>query len=423
MKIKRRHPWNRQKSSERKLQIEDLGWHGDGVVDFSGKKIYVPYALAGEKIRALVTGTHAELLEILHASPHRVKPQCKYFGTCGGCAVQHLELKTYRHWKRQVIVRALLNRQIDVRVEDLIDGHGSGRRRVTLHVYELNGQVRVGFMQARSHSLVDIKICPILAPELARATLIARDVAGHLLNSAKALNIQLTVSETGLDCNIIGARNLDLNARMGLSDCANDHDLARLSVGSDIILERRAPILIFGKSKVVLPPIGFLQATFAGEEIISKIVLDGVSGANRIADLYCGIGPFSLRMAARSSVNSFDSDVDSIAALKTAAHNLQGQKPVTTEVRDLSKNPLHKSELDSFDAVVFNPPRAGAEAQAREIASSKVPCVISISCNAVTFARDSSILIDGGFQLKRVTPIDQFLYAGHVEMVGVFGRI
>jgi 23S rRNA (uracil1939-C5)-methyltransferase len=423
MKRKYRKKLSARKHSEINIQIEELGWHGDGIANSSGRRIYVPYTLAGESVRVLLTDSQAKLLEILHASPERVEPQCTYYGTCGGCAAQHLNFEAYYKWKRQVVVRALLNRQIEVPVEDLIDCHGSGRRRVALHVHKVDGKVRVGFMQARSHKLVDVKSCPVLAPELVKATDIARDVVGQLSNTAQALNIQLTVSETGLDCTISGAGKLDLSARVGLSDCASYHDLARLSVDDEMILERRAPILTFGAGKVVLPPRSFLQATTAGEEILSKIVLDGVSGANRTADLYCGIGPFSLRMAAHSSVLSFDSDATSIAALETAAHKVQGQKPVRAEVRDLTGNPLHASELDSFDAVVFDPPRAGAEMQAREIASSKVCRVIAVSCNAATFARDSSILIDGGYQLKKVTPVDQFRFAGHVEIVGVFERI
>ena len=423
MKRKQRKKWNKGKHAEINIQIEELGWHGDGIANSNGKRVYVPLTLAGESIRAMVTGSQAKLIEILDASPERVDAQCMYYGMCGGCAVQHLNFEAYYKWKRQIVVRALLNRKIKVPVEGLIDCHGSGRRRVSLHVHKIGGQVRVGFMQARSHKLVDVKNCPILAPELEKATDIARDVAGYLLNSVQALNIQLTVSETGLDCTIIGAGKLDLGARMGLSDCANYHDLARLSVGDDMILERRAPILTFGAGKVVLPPRSFLQATYAGEEILSNIVLDGVSGANRIADLYCGLGPFSLRMAAHSSVSSFDNDAMSIAALKTAAHNVQGQKPVTAHVRDLNENPLHKSELDSFDAVVFDPPRAGAELQARDIASSQVYRVIAVSCNAATFARDASILINGGYRLDRVVPVDQFRFAGHVEIVGKFERI
>ena len=408
---------------ESSLLINELGWHGDGIANFHGKRIYVPFALAGERVSAFVTGSRARLHKILRASSDRVEPQCKYHGKCGGCAVQHLNFRMYSKWKRQVIVNALTNRQIEAPVEHLIDGHGNGRRRVALHVHRVNGQSRVGFMQARSHNLVKIRRCPILAPELVKATDIALDISGHLLDSVKALNIQLTVSETGLNCNVIGAGKLNLSARTGLSDCAIDYDLARLSVDDDVISERRAPILTFGAGKVVLPPRSFLQATFAGEEILSNIVLEGVNGLNRIADLYCGLGPFSMRMAAHSSVSSFDNDEMSISALRKAANKLQGHKPVMANVRDLSENPLHKSELDNFDAVVFDPPRAGAKSQVKELAVSRVSRVIAVSCNVVTFARDASILIDGGYRLNKVVPVDQFRFTGHVEMVGIFERI
>ena len=405
------------------LQINELGWHGDGIANLYGKRIYVPFALAGERVSAYVTGSRAKVYEILHSSPDRVEPQCKYHGKCGGCALQHLNTQMYFQWKRQVIVNALLNRNIEAPVEHVVDAHGTGRRRVSIHVHKVNGQSVVGFMQARSHNLVKIESCPVLAPELVKATVIARCLADCLLKNNKALNIQLTVSETGLDCNIIGAKKLNHSTRSSLSDCAINYDLARLSIGDEVISERRTPILTFGAGKVVLPPRSFLQATLAGEKILSNIVLEEVKGSSNIADLYCGLGPFSMRMAAFSPISSFDNDETSISALRKAVYNVQGQKPVIANVRDLSENPLHKSELNTFESVVFDPPRAGAESQARELATSSVSRIIAVSCNAATFARDASILIDGGYQLKKVVPVDQFRFAGHVEIVGIFNRL
>ncbi len=422
MNSKQKERIHKIRHQENCLQIDELGWHGDGIANLEGKRIYVPFTLAGESVTARVMGSRARLLEVLSASPNRIDPLCKYYGKCGGCVAQHLKFEMYCQWKRQVIVNALSNRQIKAPVKHLIDGHGSGRRRVLLHVVRDNGQFRVGFMQARSHNLVEINSCPILVPELVKATEIARDIARCLLDTDRTLNIQLTLCDTGLDCHVVGKRELDLHTRINLSDCANSYDLARLSVGNDVILERRAPILTFGPGKVLLPLRSFLQATFAGEEILSNIVLDWVSGSKQIADLYCGLGPFSLRMAAYSSVTSFDNDALSILALRTAAKKIQGQKPVMANIRDLKENPLQKSELDNFDAVVFDPPRSGSISQARELATSEVPRVVAISCNAATFARDSSILIDGGYRLEKVVPVDQFRFASHVEIVGVFER-
>jgi 23S rRNA (uracil1939-C5)-methyltransferase len=209
---------------------------------------------------------------------------------------------------------------------------------------------------------------------------------------------------------------------MDLSNCANTHDLARLSLNGELLLERRAPILTFGLAKVVLPPGGFLQATKTGEETLADLVLEAVGKANKVADLYCGVGPFALRLAKTSSVVAIDNDSASIAALKNAADHTTGQKPVVTGIRDLAKNPLCEDELKDFDAVVFDPPRAGAGAQVLEIVEAKVQTVIAVSCNPATFAHDAFILTRGGYVLEKVIPIDQFRYAANVELIGVFKR-
>ena len=412
----------KEKSVELVVKISEQGWHGDGIADVDGKRVFVPFTLAGETVRAIVTGTRAKVIEIIEPSSRRVDPPCSHFSHCGGCAVQHLADEPYASWKRHVIEKALANRFIEAPVETLVDAHGAGRRRVTFHARFSDNGVQVGFMQANSHKLVDLERCPILDPELEAATTIARDLVRPLSANLNLLDIQLTVTESGLDCDIRGAGGLDLEARMALSDCANSHDLARITVSGDMVLERRPPVLTFGSAKVTLPPAGFLQATKAGEDVLAKLVLDAAGEANKVADLYCGIGPFTLRLAQRSQVVSFDSDDVAIGALSNAANHTQGLKPVIAHVRDLSHNPLHQSELMGFDAVVFDPPRAGAEAQAMEIAESRVKTVIAVSCNPASFANDSSLLIGGGYKLEKVIPVDQFRYAGHVEMVGVFRR-
>ena len=410
------------KATEHVLSISELGWHGDGVAGLDGKKVYVPFTLADETVRAAVSGSRATLLDIIEASPERVKPMCPHFSRCGGCAVQHLATASYQDWKRQIIETALANRHVEASVAPLIDAHGAGRRRVTLHVRLEDGQVLAGYMQAGSHKLVDLDQCPILAPELSGATIIARDLARALGKNLKPLDIQLTATETGLDCAMRGRIDLDLDARMDLSDCANAHDLARLTLDGELVLERHAPILTLGTAKLALPPGGFLQATKMGEETLAGLVLDAIGKATKVADLYCGVGPFALRLARVSSVVAIDSDSAAIAALKHAADHTPGQKPVVTEVRDLARNPLYKDELNSFDAVVFDPPRAGAEAQVLEIVEAKVQTVVAVSCNPATFAHDASILTEGGYVLEKVIPVDQFRYAGHVELVGVFKR-
>ncbi len=419
-------PWNRRRKKskpvEHILKITELGWHGDGIAEVDGKKIFVPFTLAGETVRAMVSGSRAKAVEIVAPSPEREEAPCPHFARCGGCAVQHFATKSYAEWKRHIIERALANRSIEAKVEPVIDAHGEGRRRVTLHTRVGPKGAQVGFMQTHSHKLVDIDQCPILVPGLDNATVLARDIAGVLAKNSKPLDVQLTLTETGVDCDIRGCGDLDMEAQSNLADCAISHDMARITIDGDVVMVRRPPVLTFGLAKVTLPPAGFLQATKMGEDVLARLVEEALDDVKTIADLYCGIGPFALRLAPRAQVLAFDSDEAAIDALTDAAHHTQGQKPVSAKIRDLIHNPLHADEMKNFDAVIFDPPRAGAESQAFEIAGSKVKTIVAVSCNPATFARDASILIDGGYRLEKVTPVDQFRYAGHVELVGIFRR-
>ena len=422
MTRRKKHHKAKAKPTEHVVRINELGWHGDGIGDVDGKRVFVPFTLAGEKVRTRVRGNRGELLEVLEPSPQRVEPACPQFTHCGGCAVQHLGKEYYDQWKRNVVEVALGNRDISVPVDPLREAHGEGRRRVTLHARFGSKSIQAGFMQAHSHKLVNLHECPKLSPGLTSAFDLARALAKPFAGKPKPLDIQITETESGLDCDIRGAEELDLNARMDLSDIASTFDLARVTVDQDMVLERRPPVLTFGSAKVTLPPAGFLQATKAGEAALSQLVEDAVGGDKRVADLYSGIGPFTLRLAAVCSVSAYDNDEAAIGALKNAAHHTQMIKPVTAEVRDLIHNPLHAEELNGFDAVIFDPPRAGAESQAQEIADSRIPLAVAVSCNPATFAHDAALLVQGGFTLERVTPVDQFRYAGHVELVGVFRR-
>lgn len=421
---KRRPRRRPQKPVEAVLTVSGLGRRGDGLAEAGGKRVFVPFALAGETVRARISGDRAEVMELLEASGERAEPECRHFGRCGGCAVQHMTRPAYLEWKRGSVETALENRDVRVPVLPPIDAHGEGRRRVTLHVRRENGHILAGFMQTRRHRLIDLDRCPLLAPELESAPAIARDLFQALAVETGAFDVRLTATETGLDCDIRGGggAELGLDARMALAECAERHDLARVSVAGDLVLERRPPQLTFGTARVTPPPGCFLQATAAGEAVLAGLVLDAAEGASRVADLYCGLGPFSLRLAAVCRVDAYDGDEAAIAALDRALRHARGLKPVAAEVRDLARNPLHESELNGFDAVVVDPPRTGAEAQTVELSRSRVKTVIAVSCNPATFARDAAILTQGGYRLEKVAPVDQFRYAGHVELVGVFVR-
>jgi 23S rRNA (uracil1939-C5)-methyltransferase len=408
------------------LAIDHVGHRGDGVAIENGQAIYVPYALAGETVEVAAVPGHPDrrrLLQVERASPKRIAPFCPHFGICGGCAIQHWDNESYRAWKRDLVVEALAQAKVAAEVAPLIDAHGLGRRRITLHARMGTHEVlKVGFAAASSHDIIPVDRCPILDPGLSGALDAAWAIAEPLISMGKPLDIQVTSTLNGLDVDVRGSGALPSTMIAALSRLAEQHRLARLTRHGELVLMRAPPAVTIGTAQVILPPGSFLQATVAGEETLARLVSDHCQRAKHIADLFCGVGPFALRLAAKSRVAAFDSDAGAIASLQKAATSTAGLKPVKAEPRDLFRRPLLPQELRDFDAVVFDPPRQGAQAQATQLAASKVPTVIAVSCNAATFARDAKILIDGGYRIEGVTPVDQFRHTPHVELVAKFRR-
>jgi 23S rRNA (uracil1939-C5)-methyltransferase len=400
--------------------IVALDGRGDGATE---RRVAVPGALPGERVRIRAGDKRAELLEILNESPDRTEPFCPWFGACGGCATQHMSDRLYRGWKRSLVVDALTRARVEAAVGPLIDAHGAGRRRATFHARFPHGAPdEVGFMRARSHAIVAIDACPLFSPAMAGAVTAARALAADLRGLAKPLDIGVTATLAGLDVDLRGPGPLALAETQKLICTAEALDLARVSNHGAVVVERRRPHVAFGAALAALPPAGFLQATDDGEKEIAAIAEQGLKGADRVADLFCGAGAFALRLARSHEVFAADSDAAAVRALAQAAAGASGLRPVRVETRDLFRRPLGADELSAFDGALFDPPRAGAEAQARQLAASALPLVVAVSCNAATFARDARILIDGGFRLESVAPIDQFRYSAHVEIAAVFRR-
>jgi 23S rRNA (uracil1939-C5)-methyltransferase len=406
-----------------RLTIARIGHRGDGVADTPGGAVYVPYTLPGETVTVEVAAQpdRRQLLHIETASPDRVTPVSPYFGTCGGCALQHWALPKQQEWKRQRVIEALAAAGIEITVNPIIDAHGKGRRRIVLHARRQGGTLKVGFAAARSHDIVPIEHCPILAPSMAGSIAAARAIT-EAIDGTKPLDIQVTASDSGLDIDVRGSGALNSAATAALAKVAETHRLARITRHGETVAQRAQPILTINGTKVALPPGVFLQATTEAEAILSSLVLEYAGKAKNIADLFCGIGPFALRLAKKTRVTSVDSDRAAVNALKIAVSKAQGLKPVTAEARDLFRRPLVPIELNKFDAIVFDPPRQGAQAQAGELAASKVPNVIAVSCDVDSFARDAKILVDGGYVIDAVTPVDQFRYSAHVEIVARFRK-
>ena len=413
--------------SYQNLTIERLGQRGEGIAEGRDGPVFVPYALPGDEIIADVDGERGSLTEVTRPSPQRISPFCQYYSVCGGCAVQALADEPYRAWKRGLLVSALEHARIAGNVAPLVDAHGEGRRRATFHARVLRdglnrASVVSGFMRSRAHDIVDIEECPVLAPAMKDAPDVARAIAQTLSFLDKPLDITITATLEGLDVDFRGTGKLDENPQQKLVALAGKLDLARLSNHGDVVIERRIPRLSMGRTFLSPPPGMFLQATQAGEEALTRLVCAAAGKSKRIADLFAGVGTFTLRLAEQGNVHAVEYDAPALLALEKAAHNATGLKSITTEVRDLFRRPLAADDLTPFDAIVFDPPRAGAEAQARALAESKMPLVIAVSCNVQTFARDARILINGGYEMGLVTPVDQFRHSAHVEMVAAFTK-
>ncbi len=408
-----------------RLVIDRLGHRGDGVVDREPEPIFVAGALPGETVEVDNIPGHPDrrqLLRIDKPSIERITPICPHFGVCGGCAMQHLDAHAYRKWKRDLVVSALQQAGIDAPVADLIDAHGDGRRRAVFHARGIRDVIEVGFSAARAHHIVAIDRCPVLAKSMDGALKSAWAIAEVLLPAKKPLDIQATATDAGLDIDVRGSGPLAAPLTTALAKLTITQNLARLTRHGELITQQRTPTIRIGKATVSLPPAAFLQATEMGEATLAQLVLAACAGARKVADLFAGVGPFALRLAEHARVFAADDDEPALSALKRAAAAAAGLKPVEVKKLDLFKNPLVTEELNDFDAVVFDPPRQGAQAQARTLAASKVPTVVAVSCNPATLARDIRLLVDGGYRPTSVTPVDQFRYSTHVEIVARLER-
>jgi 23S rRNA (uracil1939-C5)-methyltransferase len=396
------------------ITIDRIGTKGDGIGNDAGRTIIVNKVLPGE----VVDLVGMKVAAIIKASPDRIAPFCKHYDTCGGCKFQHWAHAPYAEWKRKLVVEALQSQGLKCDVDPLVDAHGAGRRRVSLHVRLIDEVWHAGFMEAKSHDLVAIDQCPVLAPQLEKAFKIAASF-GPLMG---ACDVAITVADNGLDVSIKAEREAVAKRIAAFNDIMHQFNIARVSVNGLVAAQLQIPVVAVGKAKVQLPVQSFLQATALGEETLVGLVRAALVKSKKIIDLFCGVGPFTFRIAETHKVHGIDMDKQAVASMQQAARFAIGLKPLTAESRDLFDNPLVPAELDLFDTVVFDPPRAGAEAQARQLAKSKVKKVIAVACDVTSFAKDAAILVRGGYKIERVTPVDQFKYTNHVEVVAVFKR-
>ncbi|TPP10154.1 class I SAM-dependent RNA methyltransferase [Rhizobium glycinendophyticum] len=410
------------------VTIASLGAKGDGVAHGSDGPVFVPFALPGETVAIARVKNEGTIMSFASTSPDRVAPPCKHFGPhgvggiCGGCSLQHLAKAPYNAFKRQIVIDALKSKGLDVPVAEIFEAHPHQRRRLVFTARRREHGLVMGFMQAETHHVVPVEECPIASDGL-----ISRlDAIKIIANACGAEHFRVTVTETptGLDISLDGLRGgLGDQARRAVTNAVIKlKSIARVSANGEIVIEPHKPLLDFGGARVVLPPGGFTQATHEAEEHMAGLAIAHIGKAKKVADLFSGIGTFALRIARVASVFAVESDEKAVKSLDFAARNTQGLKPISVERRDLFRRPLMTSEFKAFDAVVFDPPRAGAEAQCVELAKSKVKKIVAISCNPLTLARDLAILTAGGYRIDTVTPIDQFLWSPHVEAVATLTK-
>ena len=406
------------------LDIIRLGAQGDGVADTPAGPVYVARALAGERVRADVTGERGRLIDVIRASPDRVQPVCRHFGSCGGCAAQHMGQAPYRIWKRELVRTAFSHRGLEPPIDDVVLVPPGTRRRATFGAARRGGRLVLGFHEEGSHTLVDLEVCPVVVPAIANALASLRSIADVALSDDLGMRLTVTATPAGLDVALTseGQLPLDAKVRARIAHMASVAGILRVTANGDLVIQSAAPKLVVGGAEVLLPPAAFIQATAEAEAAIGDLLVKSTVKAKRIVDLFSGVGTFTFGLAKRARVLAVDGEKRAIEALITAAKGAKGVKPIETRVRDLLTEPLSRQELDGFDAAVFDPPRAGARAQAEMLAKSKVPVVCAVSCNPATLARDCRILVDGGYQIVRVTPIDQFVWSQHVEAVAVLKR-
>ena len=410
------------------LTIARMGHQGDGIAETPNGFVFVPGALPGEVISAEVKDGRVEAFDLIEASPDRRPIHSETYAECGVAPMQHWADEPYLAWKRDIVIQTLAREGIETEVEATVAVPQASRRRLALHARSgPGGRVLLGFKARRSWRLVELTDCPVSDPALTAALpALARVAAPFLGHPKSAPTLHVTLTDTGLDVDVTGVEKksggltADMTARAIAA--AAEAGLARLSLDGDTLVMARQPRITFGRASVPLPPASFLQAAPAAEAAMVSRAVEAVRGAKKVADLFCGAGTFTFPLAEVASVMAADSSAASIAALKAGVATAQGLKTIEAQARDLFRRPLSPYDLKGCEAVVIDPPRAGALEQTQQLPGTKAGVVVGVSCNPQTFARDARILIDGGFRLDKVTPVDQFLWSTHVELVGVFRR-
>lgn len=393
--------------------IERIAARGDGV---TGDGRHVAGAVPGDRVRD--DG-------IIIPGPNRADPPCRHFGKCGGCQLQHVAEPALAAFVRDRVIGGLDGQ--DVPYGDILPALLSppqSRRRAALTALRTGKQVAIGFNAAQSNQIVDMRMCPLLLPELFALIEPVRALLAMIAQPRRPVKVKMQMLDQGVELILEGVKAEGLDAAMALQDFAGEHRLARFAIdqgdGLEILWQPEPPTMRFGNIVVEVPPFAFLQPTAAGQAALVDAVRRAIGDAGAVADLFAGVGTFALSVQAGRKVYAAEGARDAVAALTGAANRQRAL--VAGEHRDLFRRPLVPAELNRFGAVILDPPRAGAEEQVRQIAASTTPVIAYVSCNPASFARDAKLLIEGGYRLDWVQPVGQFRWSTHVELAGCFSK-
>jgi 23S rRNA (uracil1939-C5)-methyltransferase len=414
------------------LTVERIGARGDGLAQYRSERVFLPFTVPGDRVQARLGasrhgGREGLVVERLASGPGRATPRCRHFGTCGGCALQHLDAALYQRVKLEALNTALERVGIDPSIVGPMRLVPPERRRARLGLARPRDPglpVRVGYRERFRHDLIDLRECPVLEPAIFGLICRLRQIACEIVPSAGSADATLTHTDSGIDLLIEAADRPELGACETLARLSEECDLARIvwrhRAKELVMVERRPVRVLLSGVAVPFPPGAFLQASAAAEMILVEEVLSGVGPGRPVLDLFAGLGTFAFALVPNGVVHAVEGDARAAAALSRGAANQPG---ITVERRDLARNPLPPKVLARYAAAVFDPPRAGAARQAELLAASAIPTVVAISCNPATFASDAAKLLGGGYRLERVTPVDQFVWTAHQELAAVFRRL
>lgn len=395
------------------FEIQRLGHQGDGIAP---GPVFAPLTLPGEVVSGVRNGARLTDVRILTPSPDRVAPPCRHFKSCGGCLLQHASDDFVAEWKMQVVRTALEAQGLQAEFRPIQTSPPGSRRRVGISARRTKKGATAGLHGRASGTIVEIPDCEVIHPDLRPALAVAERLAVVGASRKAELSVMATRSANGLDLAVTGGKPLDGPLRIALAQEAESARLARLTWDDEVVATRVPPLQTMGRAQVTPPPGAFLQATEEGEAALRRAVTEIVGDAARVIDLFSGCGTFALPLAEKAEVTAVESEPAMLEALDRGWRQAQGMKRVTTQTRDLFRNPMMAQDLARFDAAVIDPPRAGAQAQVAELARSKIPVIAFVSCNPVTFARDARVLVDAGWHLDWVRVVDQFRWSPHVEL-------